>query len=191
MALLNTTAAWGWPAKTLHWMVAVLVIGMLMLGFTMVWLVSGLGTKFQLYQLHKSFGVLVWTLVVVRLVWRWLNSRGPTLPPELKPGERAAASLTHRGLYVLSLVLPITGWIMASASPLGVPTMVFGLFTLPNLVGSDAALEHGMKLVHAGLALALAALLALHVAAALKHHFVLHDDVLARMLPGILKGAGR
>jgi cytochrome b561 len=191
MALLNTTAAWGWPAKTLHWMVAVLVIGMLMLGFTMVWLVSGLGTKFQLYQLHKSFGVLVWALVVVRLVWRWLNSRVPTLPPELKPWERAAASLTHRGFYVLLLVLPITGWIMASASPLGVPTMVFGLFTLPNLVGSDAALEHGMKLVHGGLALALAALLALHVAAALKHHFVLHDDVLARMLPGILKGAGR
>src|SRR3954464_5790389 len=115
MALLNTTAAWGWPAKTLHWMVAVLVIGMLMLGFTMVWLVSGLGTKFQLYQLHKSFGVLVWALVAVAVVWRWLNSRVPTLPPELKPWERAAARRTHRGLYVLSLARLMPGWIRASA----------------------------------------------------------------------------
>jgi cytochrome b561 len=191
MALLNTATSWGWPAKTLHWTVAALVIGMLVLGFTMVWLVSGLGTKFQLYQLHKSFGMLVWALVVVRLLWRWLNPQVPALPPGLKPWERTAASFTHRGFYALLLVLPITGWIMASASPLGLPTMVFGLFTLPDLVGPDAALEHGMKLVHGGLALAVAALLALHVAAALKHHFVLRDQVLARMLPGLPKGAGR
>ena len=132
MALLNTATAWGWPAKTLHWIVAALVLGLLLLGFSMVWLVSGLGTKFELYQLHKSLGVLVCALVVVRLAWRWLNPRVPALPGDLEPWERVAARLTHHGLYALLLVMPVTGWILASSSPLGLPTVVFGLFILPN-----------------------------------------------------------
>ena len=183
MALLNTATAWGWPAKTLHWIVAVLVLGLLLLGFSMVWLVSGLGTKFELYQLHKSLGVLVCALVVVRLAWRWLNPRVPALPGDLEPWERMAARLTHHGLYALLLVMPVTGWILASSSPLGLPTVIFGLFTLPNPFGPNAALEQAMKWVHAGLALTVVLLLALHVGAALRHHFARRDDVLVRMLP--------
>ena len=80
--------------------------------------------------------------------------------------------------------MPITGWLTASASPLGIPTIVFGLFQLPNPVGPNATLEGVMSFVHGTLALLLVLLLALHVGAALKHHFVLRDDVLARMLPG-------
>ena len=183
MALLNTGTEWGWPAKALHWIVAGLVLAMLPLGFAMVWLVSTLGTKFALYQLHKSLGVLVWALVLARLAWRWLNPLVPVPPADLEPWERVAAKLTHGGLYLLLLVLPVTGWIMASTSPLGLPTLVFGLFTLPNGFGPDAALEGAMKLVHGGLALLVALLLALHVGAALHHHFVRRDGVLARMLP--------
>ena len=184
MAVYNTPSAWGWPAKLLHWLVALLVLGQLAVGLSMVWLVTDLGAKFQLYQLHKSFGVLVLSLVLVRLVWRRLNATVPVLPEGLRPWERRAAVLTHRGFYVLLILLPITGWLVASASPLGIPTVVFGLFTLPNPIGANAALESVMSVVHGSLAVLLVATLALHVGAALKHHFVLRDDVLTRMLPG-------
>jgi cytochrome b561 len=99
--------------------------------------------------------------------------------------ERAAARLTHAGLYLLLLVLPLTGWVMASVSPLGIPTVVFGLFTLPNPFQPSATLEAALKLVHGLLALALAMLVALHVGGALRHHLVRRDDVLRRMLPGV------
>jgi cytochrome b561 len=184
VATYNTAGSWGWPAKALHWLVAALVVGMLLLGFAMVWLVADLGAKFRLHQLHKSCGVLVFALVLLRLGWRGLNRTVPSLPDGLRPWERSAARLTHRGFYALLLLLPVTGWITASASPLGIPTVVFGWFELPNPVGPDGALEGVVSWVHAALALALVVLLALHVGAALKHHFVLRDDVLRRMLPG-------
>ena len=184
MPLYNTATSWGWPAKALHWLVAALVVGMLGVGIAMVWLVSDLGSKFQLYQLHKSFGVLVFALVLARLGWRQLNPLVPAMPTNLRPWERVAALLTHRAFYVLLVLMPITGWLTASASPLGIPTSVFGLFQLPNPVGPNATLEGVMSFAHATLALLLVLLLALHVGAALRHHFVLHDDVLARMLPG-------
>jgi cytochrome b561 len=184
MTLYNTAIAWGWPAKALHWLVAVLVVGLLAIGFTMVWLVTDLSSQFQLYQLHKSFGVLVFVLVGVRLVWRSVNPAVPALPDGLRPWERQAARLTHGGLYVLLLLMPATGWITASASPLGIPTIVFGLFQMPNPIGANGELEAVMSVIHGSLAVLLVALLALHIAAALKHHFILRDDVLIRMLPG-------
>ena len=128
--------------------------------------------------------MLVFALVLVRLAWRGVNPIVPALPDGLRPWERPAATLTHRGFYVLLLLMPVTGWLMASASPLGIPTVVFGLFALPNPVGPNAALERVMALVHGGLAVLLVVLLLLHVGAALRHHFVLRDDVLTRMLPG-------
>jgi cytochrome b561 len=184
MPTFNTRSTWGWPAKLLHWVVAVCVLGLIVVGVTMVWYVTDLGTKFRLYQLHKSFGVLVLALVVIRLLWRRLNPMAPALPANLRPWERHAATLTHRCFYVLLILMPITGWVVASASPLGIPTVVFGLFTLPNPIGADARLERAMAVVHGGLAVLVVALLLVHVGAALKHHFVLRDDVLTRMLPG-------
>lgn len=184
MALLNTTRSWGWPAKALHWAIAVLVAVQLGVGLAMVWLVTDLGRRFELYQLHKSLGVLVLTLVVVRLGWRCANPILPTLPAGLSVLERRLAGLTHRGLYLLLFLLPLTGWIMASASPLGIPTIVFGLFRLPDAVGPNANLEDLMKVAHGLLAVLLLLLTGLHVAAAVKHHFVLRDEVLLRMLPG-------
>lgn len=183
MPLYNTAMSWGWPAKALHWLIAALVLGLLVLGFAMVWLVGDLGAKFQLYQLHKSFGVLVFSLVLARLGWRQLNPLVPALPTGLRPWEQAAALLTHRGFYALLLLMPLSGWLAASASPLGIPTIVFGLFQLPNPISPNPALERVISLVHASLAVLLVLLVALHVGAALKHHLVLRDDVLARMLP--------
>lgn len=183
MALLDTAAAWGWPTKLLHWLVAAVAIGLLGLGFAMVWLVGDLAAQFRLYQLHKSLGVLALALVLARLAWRALNPVVPAFPAAMPAWERTAARLTHRALYALLLLLPLTGWAMASASPLGIPTVVFGLFTLPSPVAPSARLEDALRLVHGLLALALALLLLLHVGGALRHHFVSRDDVLRRMLP--------
>ncbi|MEK0085215.1 cytochrome b [Benzoatithermus flavus] len=183
MALLDTTAEWGWPTKLLHWVTALAVIGMLGLGFSMVWLVADLGARFRLYQLHKSTGLLVLVLALVRLVWRSLNPVVPELPATMPAWERTAARLTHRGLYAFLLLLPLTGWLMTAVSPLGVPTVVFGLLTLPDPLPPDGRLEGVLQVAHALLAVLLVLLLVLHVGGALRHHLVRRDDVLRRMLP--------
>lgn len=189
MSVWNTAESWGWPAKLLHWLVALLVTALLVVGFTMVWLVSELGTKFQLYQTHKSVGLLVLALVLLRLGWRALNP-APRLPEGLAPWERRAAGLTHKGFYLLLIAMPVSGWLMSAASPLVVPTVVFVLFTLPHPIGPDPALFAVLQTVHAVLAVLLVVLLVLHVGAAAKHHLVYRDDVLARMLPGAGRRAG-
>ena len=184
MQVRNTTRRWGVPAIGLHWLVALLVIGMLIVGFSMVrFYEDDLARKFELYQLHKSFGFTVFCLAALRLGWRALNPT-PALPDTLKPYERVLARVTHWGLYVLLAALPISGWLMSSASPLGITTRVFDLFALPNAVSPDQALFDLLHEVHEILAFVLAGLLVLHVAAAFKHHFVLKDDTLKRMLPG-------
>lgn len=181
MPLANTPHRWGWIAMALHWVLAVLVLGLTGFGLWMTGLEDGL-EKFRLYQLHKSLGVVVFVLVLTRLGWRLANPT-PPLPGHLRPWERAAARFTHAGLYVLLLAQPLVGWVMSSASPLGIPTEVFGVLPLPDPVAPNEALYDVLAWVHFGVAMTILALVALHVAAALKHHFVLKDDVLKRMLP--------
>lgn len=182
MALLNTESSWGWPAKLLHWAIALLVLGMLALGFFMVWAVDDPLRAFRLYQIHKSFGVLVLALLLLRILWRLAN-HVPDLPASLRPWERATARATHLALYLCLLAMAATGWIMVSSSPLGIPTLVFGLFALPHPIPANAALSEAMETVHGLLAALLVVLVVLHVGGALRHHLVLKDDVLRRMLP--------
>ena len=179
-------ARYGAVAMALHWAIAALILGMLPLGFIMVDLSPVDPLKFELYQLHKSFGLTILGLTVVRLGWRLANPI-PPLPDTLKPYERVAARLTHYGFYVLLFALPLSGWIMASASSLPTGTY-FGLFTLPALVGDDEAILGTARQVHEYLGFGIIGLLVLHVGAALRHHFLLKDDVLARMVPGRLTG---
>jgi cytochrome b561 len=184
MSLRNTATAWGWPARALHWSMAVVIVALLVLGFVMANAIDDLALRFRLTQLHKSWGSVVFALALARLGWRLVN---PT--PAEAPGaawERAAARLAHGLLYALMIAMPVSGWLMASASPLqemvGVRNMVFGLFELPDpFVPGDRALEAVFRTIHVGGGLLLAALLVLHAGAALKHHFVLRDDVLRRM----------
>ena len=142
-------------------------------------------------QIHKSFGFVVFVLACIRLVWRWLTPAGPALPESGRPWERFASQFTHLALYVLMFALPLTGWLMASASPFNdpdayiyIPNMVFGQFEMPDPISpGDPDLAKTLKQVHLYAGYALAALLVLHVAAALKHHFIHRDSVLTRMLP--------
>lgn len=180
----NTSKRWGAISMVLHWLVALLVLGLMAVGFYMEsGLTDDLKTLFTLFQGHKSLGLLVLALAILRLGWRWLNP-SPPLPDTLKPWERTAARATHLALYALLLAQPLVGWLMVSASPLEVPTIWFGLVDVPHLIGPDKATEGLMKRLHWIFAWALIALIALHIAAALKHHLILRDDVLRRMLPG-------
>ena len=182
MQIFNSEARYGLVAMSLHWAIAVLMIGMFALGQVMT-APPPAERDFALYQLHKSIGFVVLALAVVRIAWRWANPQ-PPLPETLKTYERALARATHLALYILLFALPISGWLMVSSSPWQIPTVVFDILPIPHLLGPDAGLEALFKAVHVWLGWALVVVLVLHVAGALKHHFVLHDDVLWRMLPG-------
>ncbi len=178
--LRNTRTRWVALSQLLHWLIAALIGVQIALGLIGTALPLSM-TKLATLARHKSLGITLLALMLVRLAWRGMNPT-PALPDTLRPHERVLARITHTGLYVLVIALPLTGWIMSSAR--GFPVSWFNLFQLPNLVGRNAALYHAMVRLHVLLAIALGLILVLHVAAAIKHHFVLKDDTLRRMLPG-------
>ena len=172
-------ARYGGVAQALHWLVAALVLSQFGLGWTMSDLpLSQL--KFDLYQLHKSLGLTIFALVVVRLAWR-LGHPPPPLPTGLPAWERTAARTTHALFYVLLLVQPLIGLLQSNAA--NFPVVVWGILPVPALIGSDEGFAETLVEVHETVASVLLVLIALHVAAALRHHFLLKDDVLRRMLP--------
>jgi cytochrome b561 len=178
MQLRNTTARWGSVAQFLHWLIVALIITQVLLALSAERL-HGIA-KLAMLARHKSVGITILMLAVVRLVWRLVNPT-PPLPTTLKPYERLLANFTHAALYLLIFAMPITGWIMTSAR--GFPASWFNLFQLPDLVAKNRALYETMQETHEALAWTLGAVASLHLLAALKHHFVLKDTVLRRMLP--------
>ena len=179
MSIRNTPTRWGHIAQFLHWLIVVLIIVQVILANRAEDLPIG-PKKIEVYAWHKSVGITILGLAIIRLLWRWANPT-PTLPGTLKPYERVLANVTHFGLYLLLFAQPLTGWMMTSAR--GFPVSWFGFWQLPDFVSKNQALYNAMKETHDALALALYAIVFLHVAAALKHHFLLKDDVLRRMLP--------
>lgn len=187
MGVNNTETAWGWPARLLHWSMAALILFMLGLGVYMTEFVTDTYAQFDLVQIHKSWGFVVFALALVRVAWR-LTHRPPAPAPAPR-WQQLAAEGAHRALYVLILFMPLTGWLMASASELqemyGIRNMVFGLFALPDpFVPGDRGLEELFEELHFWGAVTLAALLGIHVAGALKHHFLNRDATLRRMTVG-------
>lgn len=166
-------------AKALHWLMAVLLVGLLALGCYMQDLPLS-PEKLQLYSWHKWAGVTVFVLVIVRGIWRFTH-RPPLLPASMRPPLQWAAHAGHFLLYTLMLAIPVSGWLMSSAK--GFQTVWFGILPLPDLVARDRALGDLFATVHTGLNLLFIAVLAAHVGAALWHHFIHRDDVLSRMLP--------
>ena len=175
-------------AILLHWVSALGVLVLIGLGLTMTHADLAPLRQFQLYQWHKSVGITVLALTALRVLWR-LTHRPPTHPAGMPARERRAAGAAHALLYLLLIGLPLTGWAVVSLSPFNIPTVLYGLVPWPHLPLADLvpdpdAAEGLLKRVHALGAWFLAALLAVHVAAALRHHLLLRDDVLRRMLPG-------
>ena len=170
------------PAIVLHWLIALLMCCGFGLGLYMVELRFS-PQKLSLYSYHKWIGVSVFSLTLLRLAWR-LTHAPPPLPDSVARWQRAAAGAIHATLYLLMLGIPLSGWIYSSAA--GVPTVPFGIaaLQLPDLVARDRDLAASLKFLHLTLNYSLAAMLALHVAAALKHQFLDRDGIMQRMLPG-------
>jgi len=178
MRLTNTDEGYGLVHWLIHWATAVLIAWLFYLGLTMVDLpLSPL--KFETYALHKSLGLTVLALLVLRLIWRSLTPP-PPLPDEMKRRDAALAKAVHHGIYVLLVVIPLTGWLYSSAT--ASPANYFGFFTVPDLIGTSEATGKVLRWIHDIAGKLLLLLLALHVVGALKHHFVDRDDVLNRML---------
>lgn len=174
---------YGATARALHWSIAALVLLQFPLAIWMDRFVEAFSeTQFLLYNLHKTIGVTVLLLVVLRLAWR-LISPPPPLPATMPRWERAAAHAGHAALYLLLFAQPIVGLLHGFAS--GFPTVLFFVFTLPSPLAADRELTSLFGAAHFYLGWTFLAVVAIHVAAALRHHFLLKDDVLSRMLPGV------
>lgn len=176
MRIKNTANKYGVVAISLHWILAILMIGLLILGIYMVELPISL-QKLKLYGWHKEYGFLVLGLAIVRIIWRLINIT-PNL--SIPAWEEFAARAVHWAFYGFMFALPITGWLITSAA--GLPASFFGLFTLPDLIAPNEESRLLFQEIHKWLGYALIAFIALHTAAALKHHFIDKDDILRRML---------
>jgi cytochrome b561 len=171
-------ASYSGLAKGLHWIVAVIVVGLVPVGLVMADLDNG-PLKDQLFVLHESFGVAVLALVILRLGNRLRGAPAPAAC--LSPGERRLSIAVHRALYFLLLATPIVGWLALSAFGLG--PAFFGLGHLPALVGRDEPLSKILFAVHKAGGVMIGALVAVHVVGALRHAFVQRDELLWRMVP--------
>ena len=176
----NTQEHWGWPARLLHWSMAALILFQISLGVVAVSL-SLSPAKLELFIWHKSLGMLLLLLVLVRLLWRAANPQ-PALPPHIPRWQRIASRGSDGLLYLCMLALPLSGWVINSAA--NVPLRVFGWFPLPAIVAPDRGLAEAMKALHGTVVIVLVVVLAVHVGAALHHHYRRRDNVLRRMLRG-------
>ncbi|WP_429924424.1 cytochrome b/b6 domain-containing protein [Agrobacterium vitis] len=186
-------------AIALHWAIALMILSMIPMGWWMVRALKKPETQqlaYQLFQIHKSIGFAILALTVLRIVWR-ATHKPPALPSGMKLWERFLANATHIAFYGMMLILPLTGWIYVSSGwaiatdrPLDVATSWFGLFPIPHLPGLEGNrnLAFGAMGAHSYMAYGGAALIVLHVAAALKHHFIEQDGVLVQMVPFLRTG---
>lgn len=166
-------------AKVLHWLIALAIFGLLALGFVMTGMPLS-PEKLQLYSWHKWAGVSVFVLTWVRLAWR-ITHPAPPYPESMSAIATVMAHAGHSLLYVLMIVVPLTGWLMSSAK--GIQTVWFGVLPIPDLIGKDKALADAFGTAHLVLNWTLLVLVAGHALAALKHHFMDGDDILSRMSP--------
>lgn len=176
-------------AITLHWVIAIAIIGMIFGGWYMSDLPDGASGQYFLYQMHKSVGITILLLSVARLIWRGMNP-APALPADMNGLEKTASHMVHLGFYGLMIALPLTGWLYSSVSvKLDVPTVLYGMISWPDVPFVDGlkteTASGAVNFIHSKLAWVALALLALHVAGAIKHEFSAEEGVLKRMIPGL------
>jgi cytochrome b561 len=168
-------------AIVLHWLIALLIVGAFTLGLVMTDMPGISPAKLRYFSWHKWAGVTVLLLACLRLLWR-LKNRPPEFPDAMPAWQRRAAHGLHHLLYLFIFAVPLSGYFYSLAT--GFPVVYFGLFELPVLIAKNPALADTLKPIHYWLNMAMAALVAVHVLAALKHQFLDRDDTLRRMLPG-------
>lgn len=178
------TARYSRVAMLLHWVLALALLGLFGVGLYMTELPFS-PWRLKLYNWHKWAGVTLLALSAARLLWRWTH-RPPALPAAIEQAmpawQRVAHHATHHGLYVLFFAVPLLGWAYSSAA--GFPIVWFGQIALPDLLAKNKELADLIKPLHELAAWSLVGLAALHMGAALKHHWIDRDGLLTRMLPG-------
>lgn len=184
---METVDTYSKVARWLHWIIAILIIGLLIVGLLMMKIPrENTDLRIFVFGWHKSFGILVLVLSILRLFWR-LGHKPPTLPTHMPNWEKMAAHGTHVAFYIFMIAMPMVGWAITSTSRY--PSKIFQVIPLPSLpglgdLGEKRAQAHEFfENAHEKLAYLAIALIVLHVGAALKHHFSDKDDVLARMIP--------
>jgi cytochrome b561 len=175
-----STLRYGAPARWIHWITVGLMGVIVVLGLWIAYFrPEEEAFKLRLYNIHESCGVTVWTLTLVRLVYRWMHPP-PPLPADTPAVIRLAAHVSHVALYVLLLTLPVIGFLATNAW--GFPLSVFGLLPLPSPIGKDEELAKLLSLLHRIGALSIIALIGAHVAGVIYHIFIRKDGLLRRML---------
>lgn len=187
MQFRNSEHRYGAVAQLFHWLVVALIITQFVLANKAGDLPLG-PAKIAVLAQHKSFGMTIFALAILRLLWRLVNPV-PAVPATTPRWQHVAAHISHWALYALILITPVFGWLMSSAR--NFPVSWFGLFTFPDLVQPDRAAYEVLHDVHETLAKLLFCIALLHAAAALKHHFFDRDNVLRRMLPMRLKSTAQ
>ena len=177
--LRNSTTQYGIISKSLHWLLFILIAGLLLSGL----IAEDLGEELEdvVMGLHTAIGVAVLMLVIVRLLWR-VSNPVPALPADTKPLESLLARVTHFGLYLLMLAQPLTGLLMMQFE--GHTVDIFGIFSIAPLVAKDKPTGHLFEELHEAGWILLAVLVTLHIIAALYHHFIRKDEVMRRMTSG-------
>ena len=186
MALKNSATQWGSLAKWLHWSIAILIIAALVCAIWADQLDPDIESHRPIWlwlilRLHKPIGFTALVLIVIRVAWTLANIR-PALPASMTRHEILASKAVHVALYALMLIVPITGWFMSQYADSTIN--YFGLFEVPNVVDPSRENVGRLHPIHTRLGLVLAALVLLHIAAALYHEFRRKDGVLTAMLPG-------
>ncbi|HMA50853.1 MAG TPA: YceI family protein [Magnetospirillaceae bacterium] len=180
-------------AMIIHWLTALTVIGLLVVGNIMADLPKEQNAlKFVLFQWHKTFGITILLLTLFRLAWR-LTHKPPVLPEEMPGWEKRVAHVTHWLFYLLLVVVPLLGWSIVSSSPRNIPTFLFGVIPWPHIpmladleIDQKKAIVDVFENLHATAAYIMAGLIVLHIGAALRHRVLLKDKVVQRMLPRVI-----
>jgi len=180
MQFRNSAETWGAVARAFHWVIAALVLAQFVIG-SIAEDMKLTPAKLDLFVWHKSIGVTVLVLAMLRLAWR-LGNPPPAQPAGTPRWERKLAEFAHWVLYALIFAVPLSGWWVSDASR--VPFKAFFLVPMPDFIATDRALQEAAAEVHEVLTMTLLVVVLVHIAAALRHHFLLHDDVLSRMLTG-------
>jgi cytochrome b561 len=179
----NSTTAWGWPAKALHWIGAAIIIVLLAHGWWMTH-VTPRPDRLANYAWHSALGYDLLVLIVLRLLWRWFNPV-PELPSDLQTWERVSARLGHISLYVFMLVVSITGWLTATTFRSPMTKDLLGIAVPPIVTQVDRSVRFWLEESHKVLAYVLAAIVLVHILGALRHHLFKRNDVLRRMTWGM------
>lgn len=178
--MTTDSARYTGTAIALHWLLAILIIATFALGLTMTGMPGITPTKLKYFNWHKWLGVTIFALAVARALWR-LAHPAPPLPATLPAWQKQVSAATHFLLYVLIFAVPLSGYFYSLAA--GFKVVYLGVLPLPVLIEKNLELKPILEAMHFLLNMAMAALVALHIAAALKHHFIDRDDILRRMLP--------